>query len=126
MMPMNSTPIVEEIQQPQPEAMKVNMSEAMQEPQNKEAETQKEVQPESTEESLEVNKTTLNMEATVEPNESQMTISCQPARETTEDTSVWLEWLMGEQLKAAGTSTQPPQQEDRVQIPIPPHKKPAA
>jgi hypothetical protein len=49
MIPVNSTPILEEIQQPQAEAMKEDTPAAAQEPQNEEAETQKEVQPESTE-----------------------------------------------------------------------------
>jgi hypothetical protein len=49
---VNSTPIVEEIQQPQAEAMKVDTPVAAQEPQNEKAKTQKEVQPESTEAAL--------------------------------------------------------------------------
>jgi hypothetical protein len=48
MIPVNSTPILEEIQQPQAEAMKEDMPAVAQEPQNEEAETQQEVQPEST------------------------------------------------------------------------------
>jgi hypothetical protein len=53
--PVNSTLILEEIQQPQAEAMKENMPTMMQEPQNEEEKTQQEVQPESTEPVMEVN-----------------------------------------------------------------------
>jgi hypothetical protein len=60
MIPVNSTPIVEEIQQPQLEGMKVDMPVAAQEPPNEEEETQKEVQLESTEEALEVNEMAQN------------------------------------------------------------------
>jgi hypothetical protein len=123
---VNPTPILEEIQQPEAEAMKVDMPAAAQEPQSQEAETQKEVQPESTEAALEVNGMTQNLEAAVEPDESQMTISEHPAGETTEDVSAWPEWLMEEQPEAAGTSSQPPQQKDKIQIPSSPRKKPAA
>jgi hypothetical protein len=56
--PVNPTPILEEIQQPEVEAMKVDTPAAAQEPQSQEAETQKEVQPESTEAAPEVNGTT--------------------------------------------------------------------
>jgi hypothetical protein len=69
---------------------------------------------------------TQNPEAAVEPDGSQMTISGQPAGETIEDASAWPKWLMGEQPEAVGTSNQPPQQEDKVQIPSSPRKKPAA
>jgi hypothetical protein len=107
--PTNSTPIVEEIQQPQAEAMKVDTPVVTQEPQNEKAETQKEVQPESTEAALEVNGMAQNLEATVQPDESQMTLLGQPVGETIEDASAWPEWLTGEQPEAVGTSTQPPQ-----------------
>jgi hypothetical protein len=106
---VNSTPIVEEIQQPQAEAMKVDTPVVAQEPQNEEVETQKEVQPESTEAALEVNEMTQNLEAAVEPDGSQTTISGQPVGETTEDASAWPEWLIGEKPEAVGPSNQPPQ-----------------
>jgi hypothetical protein len=63
MIPIKSTSILEEIQQPQAEAMKVDTPAAVQAPQNEEVETQQEVQPESTEATLEVNRTTQNLEA---------------------------------------------------------------
>jgi hypothetical protein len=63
MIPVNSTPILEEIQQPQAEAMKEDTPAATQEPQNEEAETQREVQPESTEAAMEVNRMTQNLGA---------------------------------------------------------------
>ena len=42
---VNSTPILEEIQQPQAKAMKVDMLEEAQVPQNEEVESQQEAQP---------------------------------------------------------------------------------
>jgi hypothetical protein len=53
-----------------------------------------------------------------------MTISGQPAEETTTNASAWPEWMMGEQPKVVGTLNQPLQQKYRVQIPSSPHKKP--
>jgi hypothetical protein len=81
------------------------------------------VQLESTEASLEVNGMTQNPEAAVEPDGSQMNISEHPVGEITEDASAWLECLRGEQSKAVGTSSHPPQQKDKVQIPSSPCKK---
>jgi acetoin utilization deacetylase AcuC-like enzyme len=46
--PVHSTPILEEIQQPAPEGMNTDIPTEVQEPQNQEAETLKEVQPENT------------------------------------------------------------------------------
>jgi hypothetical protein len=66
------------------------------------------VQPESTEEDLEINETIQNLEEAVEPDGSQMTISGQPAGDTSEYASAWPEWLMREQLEAAGILNQPP------------------
>jgi hypothetical protein len=88
-------------------------------------ETQQEEQPERTKAALEVNKTTQNLEATVQPDDSQMTISGQPIEETIANALAWTEWLIGEQTKVVITSNQPPQQEDRVQISSSPRKKPA-
>jgi hypothetical protein len=69
---------------------------------------------------------TLNLEASVvEPDESQMTILEHPAGETTEYVSAWPGWVIEEQPKAVGTSSQPPQQKDKIQIPSSPRKKPA-
>jgi hypothetical protein len=75
---------------------------------------------------LEVNKMTQNLEATVQPEELKITILGQPAEERASNASFWLEWLMGEQPKVVGTSNQPLQQEDKVQIPSSPCKKPSA
>jgi hypothetical protein len=84
--------------------MKVDTPATVQAPQNEEVETQKEVQPETTEVAMEVNETTQNLESPVQPDESQMTISGEPAEETTAISSAWLEWLMGEQPEVARTS----------------------
>jgi hypothetical protein len=47
--PVNPTPILEEIQQPTPEGTSKEIPAEIQEPQNQETETLKEVQPENTE-----------------------------------------------------------------------------
>jgi len=52
---VNSTLILEEIQQPQAEAIKVDTPAVMQAPQNEEVETQQEVKPKSIKAVLEVN-----------------------------------------------------------------------
>jgi hypothetical protein len=67
-----------------------------------------------------------NPKEAIEPDESQTTISGKPTGETVEDVLTCLEWITGEQPKVVGTSNQPPQQEDRVQISSSPHKKHAA
>jgi hypothetical protein len=51
--------------------MKEDMPAAAQEPQNKETETQWEVQPESTQAAVEVNETTQNLGAVVKTDDSQ-------------------------------------------------------
>jgi hypothetical protein len=66
-----------------------------------------------------------NPEATVEPDESQTTISENLAGETIEDVSAGPEWVTEEQPKAVGTSSHTPQQKDKIQIPRSPRKKPA-
>jgi hypothetical protein len=50
--------------------MKEDMPAVVQAPQNEESETPQEVQPESIEEALEVNKTTQNLGEAVQPDES--------------------------------------------------------
>jgi hypothetical protein len=75
---------------------------------------------------MEVNRTTQNLGAEVKPDKSQVPSLGQPIEETTGTTSAWPEWLTGEKPGIVGTSNQPPQQEDRVQIPSSPHKKPTA
>jgi hypothetical protein len=67
------------------------------------------VQPQSTETTPEVNGTTQNLAAVVEPDESQMTISEHPAGETTEYVSAWTKWLTEEQPEATGNLSQTPQ-----------------
>jgi hypothetical protein len=84
--------------------MKVDIPVATQAPHNEEVETQHEVQPESIEETLEVNRMTQNLEAPVQPNDSQTTILGQPIEETIVNASSWLEWMMGGQPKVVGTS----------------------
>jgi hypothetical protein len=97
----------------------------VQEPQNQEEETLKEVQPENTEAAPEVNGTTSKPTTTVEPDESQTTISDHPAGEKGEDVSAWPKWYTEEQPEVAGTSSQPPQRKkDKIQIPRSPRKKP--
>ena len=58
--------------------MEEDMQAEAQEPQNEEVEPQQEVQPESTKEALEVNRTTQNLEGPSQPDESKTTISGQP------------------------------------------------
>jgi hypothetical protein len=50
----------------------------------------------------------LNLEAAVEPDESQTTVSEHPLEGIVEDVIGWSEWYIGEQLKVIGTSSQPP------------------
>jgi hypothetical protein len=127
MIPVNPTPILEEIQQPVGEGMNVDMSTEAQEPQNQDAETLKEVQPENTEAAPRVNGTMLNLEATVEPDESQTIVSDHPLEGTIEDVPGWSEWYAKEQPEATGTSSQPPPpKKDKHQVPRSPRKKPAA
>jgi hypothetical protein len=123
---VNSTPILEEIQQPQPEELKENMPAAAQEPQNKEEEPQQEVQPERTEPATEGNDTARNQGSKGKPDELQVPSLGHPTKETTGNTSAWPKWLTGQQLGAVGTLYQPPQQEDKVLIPSSPRKKSAA
>jgi hypothetical protein len=51
--------------------MKVDTPTAAQGPQNEEVETQQEVQPKITEAALEINETTQNLEAPMQPDESK-------------------------------------------------------
>jgi hypothetical protein len=54
--PVESTPILEEILQPQTEAMEQDTPAAVHEPHNKEEETHQEIPPEHTEVAVEVNR----------------------------------------------------------------------
>jgi hypothetical protein len=126
--PVESTPIQEEIPQPQVETMKEDTPEAAQEPQNEAVGTHQEGQPENAEAAMEINGSTQNPEVEVQPNVPQIPIpdfsfSAEP---TGEMGKAWEEWMAKEQPEAAGTSNQPTQQEDRIQIPSSPRKKPAA
>jgi hypothetical protein len=76
--PVNPTPILEETQQPTPKGTNIDIPAEVHKPQNQDVETLKEVQLENTEAPLKVNGTTPNMEATVEPDESQTTVSDHP------------------------------------------------
>jgi hypothetical protein len=75
--------------------MKEDMPAVTQEPQNEEAETQQEVQPESTEPTVEGNRTTQNQGSEGKPDESQVPSLGQPTKETMGTTSAWPEWLTG-------------------------------
>jgi hypothetical protein len=90
--PVNPTPILEEIQQPTLEGTSQEIPVEVQEPQNQGTKTLKEMQPEHTEAAPKVNGTTPNPTTTVEPDESQTTISDHPAGEKVEDVSAWPEW----------------------------------
>jgi hypothetical protein len=112
---VNPTPILEENQQPEVEAMKVDIPATTKRPQSEEEETLKEVQLERTKTTLEVNGMMPNSEATVEPDESQTTISEHLAGEIGEYVSSWSEWVTKEQPKATRTLSQPPlQQKDKI------------
>jgi hypothetical protein len=78
MIPINSTHILEEIPHPSPEGTNIDRPVEIQEPQNHDKKTLKEVQPENTEAAPRVNETTSNMESSVDPNEFQTTISDHP------------------------------------------------
>jgi hypothetical protein len=49
-----------------------------------------------------------NPTATMEPDESEITISEHPAGETVEDVLAWPEWNTEEKPESIGTSSQPP------------------
>jgi hypothetical protein len=97
----------------------------VQEPQNQEAETWKEVQPDNTEADPKFNGMALNLIAAVEPDKSQTTISEHPAGQIIDDVLVWSEWHTEGQSKLVGILSQPPQSRDKIQIPSSPRKKPA-
>jgi hypothetical protein len=101
---VNPTLILEEIQQPQAGTMKEDTPAETREPQNEEAETQREVKLESTQAAVEVNGMTQNLGVAVQPDESQAPNLGQPIEDTTGTTSAWPEWLMGKQSKVVGIS----------------------
>jgi len=72
------------------------------------------VQLENTKEASKSNGTTSNLIATVEPDESQMTISEHPVGETTDDVSAWPEWNIEGQPEGARNLSQPSQPKDKI------------
>jgi hypothetical protein len=98
--PVHSTPILEEIQQPAPEGMNTDIPTEVQEPQNQEAETLKEVQPENIGPVPEGNGMKMNQDTTIEPDESQMTISDHPLEGAVEDIMGQPEWYTEEQPRS--------------------------
>jgi hypothetical protein len=72
---------------------------------------------------MEVNRTTQCLGVKEQPNETQAPGLGHPVEETTGTTWAWTEWMAGEQPGVAGTSSQPTQQEDQVQILRSPRKK---
>jgi hypothetical protein len=105
--------------------MSIGIPTEVQEQLNQDTETLKEVQPESTEPTPKVNETKLNLDATIDPYECQMTISDQPLEGMVKDITGQLECQNEEQPEAAGTSSQPPpSKKDRLQIPRSPRNKP--
>jgi hypothetical protein len=79
------TPILEEIQQATPEGTNTNIPTEVQEPQNQEAETLKEVQLENIRPVAEGNGMKPNWDTKIEPDESQTTISDHPLEGVVED-----------------------------------------
>jgi hypothetical protein len=107
--------------------MSIDIPAEVQEQPNQDTETLKKVQPGNVEAAPRVNGMTSIQESTVEPDESQMTISDHPQEGTTEDVTGQPEGHTEEQPEAAGTSSQPPpSKKDKIQIPRSPHKKPVA
>jgi hypothetical protein len=82
--------------------MNVHTPALAQEPQKQEEETVKEMQPEHSEVAPKFNGTMPKPTTTVEPNESQTTISDHPAGEMFEYVLAWPEWYTKEQPEAAG------------------------
>jgi hypothetical protein len=104
--PVNPTPILEEIQHPTPKGTSKEIPTKVQEPQNREVETLKEMQPKNTKAAPKVNGTTPNLKKIVESDKSQMTISDHPPEGTVKYVLAWPEWYTEEQPKAIGTSRQ--------------------
>jgi hypothetical protein len=92
-------PIVEESQQPSPEGTNIEILIGVQQPQNQDAETLKEVQPENTEATLKFNGTTLNLEEAMELDKSQTTISDHPLEGMVEYVTGWPECYAEEDRK---------------------------
>jgi hypothetical protein len=86
------TPILEETQLLALDRMSIGILKEVQDPLNQDAETLKEVQPKNTESTLKVNGRTQNLKTTVEPEESQTTISNHPPEGTVEYVTSWSEW----------------------------------
>jgi hypothetical protein len=104
MIPVQSTPILEEIQQLAAEDMNIDTPVATQEPQNQEEETLKEMQPENTKVAPKVNGMAPKPTTAVEPDESQTAISEHLIGDMVKDVSVWTEWVTEAQPEATGSS----------------------
>jgi hypothetical protein len=67
----------------------------------------------------------MNRDATIDPDESQTTISYHPLEGVVEDIIGHMEWQTEEQTKIAGTSSHPPpSRKDKIHIYRSPRKKP--
>jgi hypothetical protein len=88
---VNPTPVVEETQHSSSEGMNIDRPSEVQEEQNQNTETLKEVQPENTEASPKVNGTMMNQEVAIEPDESQTTMSDHPLEGTVKEVTCWPE-----------------------------------
>jgi hypothetical protein len=123
--PVNPTPILEETKQPTSKGTNIDIPAKVWEPQNHDAKTLKEVQPENIEVAPEVNGMVPNLEAAVQPDESQMIISYHPPEGMVEYVTGCPEWYFEEQPEFVGTSSQPPPlKKYKLQIPRSPHKQP--
>jgi hypothetical protein len=105
---MNTTTIVEETQQLTPEGTNIDRPTEVQAQQNQDAETLNEAQLENIEAAPKVNGMVTNHETEIEPDESQITVSDHPPKETVEDITSCPEWYSETQPGAIGTSHQPP------------------
>jgi hypothetical protein len=107
--PVSPTPILEEIQWPQPEELKEDMQAESWEPMNEEEEPQQEVLPESTKLAMEGNNTTHNRGSEGKSDELQVPSLNKQTEETAGTTSAWPEWITRKQMGIVGTSYQEPQ-----------------
>jgi hypothetical protein len=73
----------------------------------------KEAQSENIEVALRVNGTMMNQEASVEPDESQKTMSDHPLEGIVKDVMGWPEWCSKVQTMVVGTSIQPLPKKDK-------------
>jgi hypothetical protein len=111
-----SIPILEEIPQPQTEAMEQDTPVVVHEPQNKEEENHQEIPPEHTEATVEVNEMTQHLGLKEQPDKTQAPGLGHPTEDTVGTAWAWPKWMTGEHPGVGGNLSQPTQQEDRVQI----------